>query len=218
MPDIKVLIVEDHALVAEGIQMPLQEEDGIQVVGRASDATEAVRLSAATMPEVVLMDFSLGEFSGAVAAREILDILPETRIVFLSANGGDEAMMAAVEAGGRGYLLKTEAASRVADAIHRAADGEMLIPAEVLAGLLSRQRKRQADDAERARLAQSLTPREHEILRLVARGLDNQSIADETHISVTTVRGHVQRLLEKLDSHSKLEAVARAADYGLIDR
>ncbi|HEY8741358.1 MAG TPA: response regulator transcription factor [Candidatus Dormibacteraeota bacterium] len=218
MPDIKVLIVEDHALVAEGIQMLLQEEDGIQVVGRASDATEAVRLSAATMPEVVLMDFSLGEFSGAVAAREILDILPETRIVFLSANGGDEAMMAAVEAGGRGYLLKTEAASRVADAIHRAADGEMLIPAEVLAGLLSRQRKRQADDAERARLAQSLTPREHEILRLVARGLDNQSIADETHISVTTVRGHVQRLLEKLDSHSKLEAVARAADYGLIDR
>ena len=218
MPDIKVLIVEDHALVAEGIQMLLQEEDGIQVVGRASDATEAVRLSAATMPEVVLMDFSLGEFSGAVAAREILDILPETRIVFLSANGGDEAMMAAVEAGGRGYLLKTEAASRVADAIHRAADGEMLIPAEVLAGLLSRQRKRQADDAERARLAQSLTPREHEILLLVARGLDNQSIADETHISVTTVRGHVQRLLEKLDSHSKLEAVARAADYGLIDR
>jgi NarL family two-component system response regulator LiaR len=218
MPDIKVLIVEDHALVAEGIQMLLQEEDGIQVVGRASDATEAVRLSAATMPEVVLMDFSLGEFSGAVAAREILDILPETRIVFLSANGGDEAMMAAVEAGGRGYLLKTEAASRVADAIHRAAAGEMLIPAEVLAGLLSRQRKRQADDAERARLAQSLTPREHEILRLVARGLDNQSIADETHISVTTVRGHVQRLLEKLDSHSKLEAVARAADYGLIDR
>ena len=218
MPDIKVLIVEDHALVAEGIQMLLQEEDGIQVVGRASDATEAVRLSAATMPEVVLMDFSLGEFSGAVAAREILDILPETRIVFLSANGGDEAMMAAVEAGGRGYLLKTEAASRVADAIRRAAAGEMLIPAEVLAGLLSRQRKRQADDAERARLAQSLTPREHEILRLVARGLDNQSIADETHISVTTVRGHVQRLLEKLDSHSKLEAVARAADYGLIDR
>lgn len=218
MADIKVLIVEDHELVAEGLQMLIEEDQGIQVVGRARTAVEAVEMAESAAPHVVLMDFQLDGVSGAVATRNILSILPQTRVVFLSANGNDEAMMEAIEAGGRGYLLKTEAASRVVDAIHRAAAGEMLVPAEVLAGLLSRQRQRQAAEAERSRLAGSLTPREHDILRLVARGMDNQAIADESHISVTTVRGHVQRILEKLGAHSKLEAVARAADAGLIGR
>ncbi|MHB8510278.1 MAG: response regulator [Candidatus Dormibacteria bacterium] len=218
MAEIKVLIVEDHALVAQGIEMLLAEDDAIRVVGRASNSREALELTAARCPDVVLMDFSLGDDSGADVARDILAILPSARVLFLSANGGDEAMMAAIEAGGRGYLLKTEAASGVIAAILRVAAGEILIPADVLAGLLGRQRRRQSDAIERARLAESLTPRENEILRLVARGMDNHTIAEHTHISVTTVRGHVQRLLEKLGAHSKLEAVARASDHGLIER
>jgi DNA-binding NarL/FixJ family response regulator len=198
--------------------MLLDEEDGIEVVGRAGNAAEALEIAAATDPRVVLLDFSLGEESGADVARDVLAAHPDASVVFLSADGSDEAMMAAIEAGSSGYLLKTEAASKLVDAVRRAAAGEMLVAPEVLASLLSRHRKRQADAAERLRLAQSLTPREHEILRMVARGLDSQSIADQTHISITTVRGHVQRLLEKLGAHSKLEAVIRAADHGLIDR
>jgi DNA-binding NarL/FixJ family response regulator len=140
----------------------------------------------------------------------------DVAIVFLSADSSEDALIAAIEAGACGYLVKSGAAAQVADAVRRAAEGEMLIPAATLAGLLARQRQRQREQAQVETLAGQLTRREKEILKLMAQGLDNRAIAEKLFISFTTVRGHVQNILEKLDAHSKLEAVARANQHGLI--
>ena len=118
--------------------------------------------------------------------------------------------------GASGFLVKSGAAAQVADAVRRAAEGEMLIPAATLAGLLARQRQRQREQAQSKHITDQLTPREREILKLMALGLDNRAIAEKLFISFTTVRGHVQNILEKLDAHSKLEAVARASAHGLL--
>ena len=211
-----VLIVEDHQVLAEGLELALERHDDLDVVGWAPTVEQALALAREHRPAVVLMDFHLPDGTGAEAAGKLRKELGEVAIVFLSADSSEDALIAAIESGASGYLVKSGAAAQVADAVRRAAEGEMLIPAATLAGLLARQRQRQREEAAFQRLAGQLTPREREILRLMAQGLDNRAIADKLFISFTTVRGHVQNILEKLDAHSKLEAVARANQLGLI--
>jgi DNA-binding NarL/FixJ family response regulator len=215
---IRVLIVEDHRLVAEGLQAVLGAYRDIQLVGVAGSVAEAVRIDADSPPDVILMDFRLPDGTGADAAARIRRQHRSVAIVFLSTDDSEEALVAAVRAGACGYLSKSHAAAEVAAAVRRAAEGEMLIPAARLATLLARAQDRAQDEAERRRLLSELTPREKEILGLMAGGLDNRAIASRLSISFTTVRGHVQNILEKLDTHSKLEAVARAAQYALLTR
>ena len=213
---IGVLIVEDHQVLAEGLELALERHDDLEVVGWAGTVADALVLARERRPQVVLMDFHLPDGTGADAAGRIRQELGQAAIVFLSADTSEDALMAAIESGACGYLVKSGAAAQVADAVRRAAEGEMLIPAATLAGLLGRQRQRQREEAQLHRLAGQLTPREKEILQLMAQGLDNRAIAEKLFISFTTVRGHVQNILEKLEAHSKLEAVARANQYGLI--
>jgi DNA-binding NarL/FixJ family response regulator len=215
---IRVLIVEDHRLVAEGLQAVLSAYRDIQLVGVAGSVAEAVRIDADSPPDVILMDFRLPDGTGADAAVRIRKQHRSVAVVFLSTDDSEEALVAAVRAGGCGYLSKSHAAAEVAAAVRRAAEGEMLIPAARLASLLARAQDRAQDEAERRRLLGELTPREKEILGLMAGGMDNRAIASRLSISFTTVRGHVQNILEKLDAHSKLEAVARAAQYALLTR
>jgi DNA-binding NarL/FixJ family response regulator len=132
-------------------------------------------------------------------------------VVFLSAVRTAATLMAAVEAGARGYLLKSRAAEEVVDAVRRAASGEMLIPATVIAELLSRK-------GEQTVLLGSLTDRERDILRLMAEGMDNRGVASRLGIRYGTVRSHVRSLIAKLGAHSRMEAVVRAEDLGLIER
>lgn len=214
---IAVLIVEDHTLVAEGLAALLEASGDIKVVGRAPSVVDAVRMVVAVNPDVVLMDSHLPDGSGADAAARIRSHRPRLPILFLSADGSDSAMIAAVRAGACGYLPKSQAAADVVTAVRRAADGEMLIPAAQLATLLARSHEMARDEAERRRLLDALTRREKDVLLLMAEGLDNRAIAAELAIGFTTVRGHVQNILEKLDAHSKLEALAHAARYGLLD-
>src|SRR6202140_1214634 len=143
--------------------------------------------------------------------------LPAVPIIFLSADEREAAMIAAVRAGAFAYLPKSRATADVVEAVRRAAEGEMLIPAAQLARLLARAHEMSRDEADRRRLVESLTRREMEVLALMADGLDNRAVARELGIGFTTVRGHVQNILEKLDAHSKLEALACAARYGLLD-
>lgn len=217
-PPIRVLIVEDHRLVAEGLQAVLGGYSDIQVVGVAGSVADAVRADRQLAPDVILMDFRLPDGSGADATIQIRRQHRTVPVVFLSTDESEDTLVAAVRAGGCGYLSKSRAAAEVAAAVRRAADGEMLIPASRLAGLLARAQDRAHDEAERTRLLGELTPRETEILGLMADGLDNRAIASRLSISFTTVRGHVQNILEKLDAHSKLEAVARAAKYELLSK
>lgn len=213
----RVLIVEDHLILAEGLALALGRCDDLLVVGLAGSVAEAVALADQEVPHVVLMDYHLPDGTGAQAALAIRRRLPEAAIVMLTADASDEVLMAAVEAGACGFLLKSNAAAQVIEAVRRAADGEMLIPAATLARLIGRQREQARRQAERSRLLEKLTPRELEVLALMARGLDNRAIAHRLVLSYATVRGHVQNILSKLDAHSKLEAVARAVEYGLLD-
>lgn len=214
---ITVLLVDDHVLVAEGLAAMLSAAGDLRVVGTAANGSDAIKVAAEQRPDVIVMDAHLHGESGAEVAMRLRELQPQLPIVFLSADESEAVMIAAVRAGACAYLPKSRAAMDVADAVRRAADGEMMIPAAQLARLLARAHEMARDESERQRLLESLTPREREVLALMAEGFDNRAIAAELGIGFTTVRGHVQNILEKLDAHSKLEALACAARYGLLE-
>lgn len=212
---IRVLIVEDHRVVAEGLRMVLGQHADLVVTAVTRTIEEAALAAAASPPDVALIDYHLPDGTGATAALRIRALAPDAALLVLTADTSDEAMLACIEAGVVGYVVKSEEAAHIASAIRRAAAGEMLIPGSTLAGLLARQsRPGRATDAP---TLERLTPREREVLRLMAAGVDNRAIASRLGITLSTARVHVQNVLEKLDAHSKLEAVLRANRQGLID-
>jgi DNA-binding NarL/FixJ family response regulator len=215
---VSVLIVEDHLVLAEALQLVLERHEGLHVVGWAGTVADAVRMAQADPPDVILMDYYLPDGTGGQAAAAIRQRQPGVAVVMLTADTSEDVLLMAVEAGAVGLILKSQAATQVVEAVFHAAEGEMLIPAATLAGLIGRQRERARQDAERASLLATLTQRERETLDLMAQGLDNRAIAERLVVSLNTVRGYVQSVLEKLNVHSKLEAVARASEYGLLDR
>ena len=209
-----VLIVEDHQVVADGLAMLLEDDPHIRVVGAVATGSDAVEMAALHQPDVILMDFRLPDQTGAEAAGAIKAERAETAILFLSADDNEDAVLAAVKAGACGYLVKTEAAPKLLDAIHRAAAGEMLIPAWQLAKLLARKDPMDGDNLP----GSELTSRQKEVLELMAEGLGTKAIAERLQLQPSTAAWHVQSVLEKLDAHSKLEAVARATQRGIIER
>ena len=217
MPEpIRVLVVEDHLMVAQGMQMLLEREPDIRVLGVVPSVEQAVKASASERPDVVLMDFRLPDGTGAQAGERIRQQRPRPKLVFVSGDESEEALLSAVQAGAAVFLPKSKAAHEVVDAVRRAAVGEMLIPAGRLAELLGRVRQQAREEADRARLRAEFTPREREVLMLMASGLDNKTIGKELGLRSTTVRSYVQDILEKLDVHSKLEAVVTAARHDLL--
>jgi DNA-binding NarL/FixJ family response regulator len=214
---IRVLIVDDHASFAESLRDVLGRRPGIEVVGIAVNATDGVRVAVEREPQVVLMDQRLPDRSGAQAAREILERRPATAVVMLTGGGSEDEMLEAVEAGVCGYLIKTARVAEVALAIERAAAGEMLIPPTQLRDLLRRAHDRARSGADRARMITSLTAREREVLRCMASAKDTAAIAAELGVSRHTARGHVQTVIEKLGAHSRLEAVLRGQELGLLE-
>jgi DNA-binding NarL/FixJ family response regulator len=215
---IRVLVVDDHRVVARALELMLGREADFEVVGAAGTVEDAVRRALEERPDVVLCDFHLPDGTGADVARRVLGELPETKVVILSADSGDEAMLAAVDVGVVGYIDKTLDVPEIAQNVRQAAEGEVLIPRDTLMRLLARQRRIQAEKAERERVAQMLTERELEVLELMAAGNDSKDIARRLQIRLATARWYVQQVIEKLESHSRLEAVARAATLGLVDR
>lgn len=209
----RVLIVEDHQVVAEGLAALLNEHPELRVVAIAGGVGEVEHLADVERVDVVLCDYWLPDGTGPEAVAALRAHLPEVAVVFLSADSSDEVVLAALEAGAAGYLVKSAGGADVADAVRRAIDGEILVPARQLAKLLARRRERSHRSQEHARRLDSLTPRERQILSLMTSGMDNRDIARELNISYTTVRSHVRHLLSKMGARSKLEAVVRAADW-----
>jgi DNA-binding NarL/FixJ family response regulator len=207
---IRVLVVEDHPIVAEGLVALLRQHPRLTVTGRVETVADTVRAAEREAFDVAIIDFRLPDGTGAEAAAGIREHRPRVAVVFLSADDSDQAVVAAVEAGASGYLVKTADAAEIVDAVRRAAEGEMLIPAPKLAALLSRRRGMLREQDRRTRLLASLTPREQEILVLMTQGLDNREIADRLHVAYPTVRSHVRRVLRKFDARSRLEAVVKA--------
>jgi two-component system, NarL family, response regulator DevR len=207
----RVLLVEDHPVVAEGLVALLEGHPQLEVLASVQSVADAVRIAASQPVDVAIVDFRLPDGTGADAAIGIREHRPEAAVIFLSADDSDQAILAAVEAGASGYLVKSASGPRIVDAVRRAAEGEMLIPAPKLAALLGRRRELAGQDGDRARQLASLTPREYEILQLLTQGMDNREIADRLNVAYPTVRSHVRKVLEKLGARSRLEAVVKAA-------
>ncbi len=215
---IRVLIVEDHQLLAEGLALALGRHADLQVVGAAGTVAEGTRLALETRPDVILLDYHLPDGRGTQVASVIRQQLPRTAIVVVTGETGEAALLDAVVAGACGFLLKAQTTTEVVTAVRRAAEGEMLIPAATLAALVGQQREQAQQESERAAWRGRLTPREQAVLRLMAQGLDTRAIAARLVVSPTTVRTYSQNVLEKLGAHSRLEAVARASHYGLLEQ
>jgi two-component system response regulator DevR len=211
---IRVLIVEDHPVVAEGLSALLEDFPDLTVAASVSSVANTASVIDHVAADVAVIDFHLPDGTGAEAADRIRAGSPATAIVFLSADGSDEVLLAAIEAGASGYLLKSATGKEIIDAIRSAAVGETLIPAATITGALARERGSAREHTRHAALLDSLTPREHEILRLMIRGADNRTVAQRLGISYATVRTHVRSILLKLGARSQLEAVARATQWG----
>jgi DNA-binding NarL/FixJ family response regulator len=214
---IRVLIVDDHLAVAESLQALLSREVDLEIGVVATNGTSAMRIAAEHPPQVVLMDQNLSGESGVVVASTILAAHPSAAVVMLTGGMTQDELVAAVEAGVSGYLLKTTGAAEIVRAIRRAAAGEILLPPDELASLLRLGRERSRARDERQRTMPQLTRREREVLALMAAASDVEHIAEELKITVNTARGYIQNILEKVGAHSRLEAVVRATQLGLLD-
>ncbi len=213
-----VLIVEDHQVLADGLELMLGREEDIAVLGVATTAAEAVVLAVQHRPGVVLLDYHLPDAKGAEAARRILESVPNTNVVMLTAETGDDALVECIAAGASGYLPKVLASAQIVDAVRRAASGEAVLPAGMLARAVEHTKRTSGKRARAAELAEQITPRERDVLALLGKGLDNRAISERLGIGYSTVRTHVQGLIEKLGARSRLEAVAKASEAGLLER
>ena len=214
------MIVDDHALFRRGLEMVLEEEPDIELVGQASDGAEAVEKAAESLPDVVLMDIRMPRSSGIEACRAMKEAAPSAKIVILTISDEEEDLFEAIRAGASGYLLKDIPLDEVADAVRAVHGGQSLINPSMAGKLLTEfATLAKRDDEERAQEvpAPRLTEREMQVLKLVARGMNNRDIAKELFISENTVKNHVRNILEKLQIHSRMEAVMVAVREKLIE-
>jgi len=213
----RVLVVQDHPLLASAIAMILESQEDLTVCAVASRGDEAAILAASEQPSVVLMDFRLPDLSGPAAAANIKSVAPATAIVFHSADETETSLLDAIDAGATAYLTKTATAEQIIEAVRKASAGEVLIPVSLFAKAVARQRKVVTDKGARQRLLAQFTPRELDVLGLLAEGHDTITLASQLGIAPHTVEWHVRHLIEKLGVHSKLQAVVAAARVGLIE-
>jgi DNA-binding NarL/FixJ family response regulator len=217
---IRTLIVDDHALFRRGLEIVLITEPDIEVVGEAGDGAEAVQRAGESLPDVVLMDIKMPRSSGIEACRSIKDVAPSARIIILTMSDEEEDLFDAIKAGASGYLLKDIPLDQVAEAVRSVHGGQSLISPSMAGKLLTEfasLAKRETEEPPREVPAPKLTDREMQVLKLVARGMNNRDIAKELFISDNTVKNHVRNILEKLQIHSRMEAVMVAVREKLIE-
>ena len=214
---ITVLVADDHPMWRDAVVRDLSE-GGFSVVATAGTGAEAVRRAAATHPRVVVLDLQMPELDGVEATRQIVAADPTVRVLVLSASGEHSDVLEAVKAGATGYLVKSASAADLLDAVRRTADGDAVFTPG-LAGLVLGEFRRMssAPVAGADEEPPVLTPRETEVLRLVAKGLSYKEIAERLFISHRTVQNHVQNTLNKLQLHNRVQLVRYAIEKGLDD-
>ncbi len=212
--EIRVIVVDDHAIVRKGISALLATEPGIQVVGEASNGAEALDQASSLLPDVMLMDLVMPQMDGIEAIRQIKTRQPDIRILVLTSFAADDKVLPAIKAGALGYLLKDSSPEDLVSAIRQVYRGESwlhpTIARKVLQELTRPVEHKPAPDS-----SQSLTEREAEVLRLIAQGLSNREIADRLVLSEATVRTHVSNILNKLHLASRTQAALYALREGL---
>lgn len=208
----RVVLVDDHRLVREGLRRTL-EDAGLEVVGEARDGAEALELAAALTPDVVLMDVSMPVLDGLTATRRLRSRVPSARVVVLTMHADRELLERARAAGAVGYLVKDASGHEVVEAVERAAQGQQVVSASVTRA----DTDGPAGPPVHAVAPPDLTPREVEILQLLADGCSPQEVAGRLFISPKTVRNHLSKVYDKLDVNSRSQAIVEALRHGLID-
>jgi DNA-binding NarL/FixJ family response regulator len=214
-PRIRVLIVDDDDLMRAGLRGVLSSDDGIEVVGEAGDGREAAYRTRLLRPDVVLMDVRMPDLDGISATRELLVTFPEVKVVILTTFEQDDYIFGALSAGASGFLLKRTRPEELIAAIHTIAAGDSLLSPSVTSRVVERMAGQRPPDAARDPRLDELTPRETEVLELVARGLSNSEIAATLVIEESTVKTHLKRVLAKLGVRGRVQAVIFAYESGL---
>jgi len=209
---IRVAIVDDQAMVRAGFRMIVQSQPDMQVAGEAADGQEAIDLVHKERPDVVLMDIRMPRLDGIAATRQVTST---TRVVILTTFELDEYVFDALAAGASAFLLKAAPPEDLIKAIRVVAQGDALLAPSVTRRLIEEFAKRPEPAPRKSKELETLTEREHEVLREVARGLTNAEIAQRLHVSETTVKTHVAHLLDKLDLRDRVQAVILAYEAGL---
>lgn len=209
---IRIVVADDHPIVRAGIVGLLESEPGIEVAGEAADGAEAVAVALAERPDLVLMDLRMPELDGASATARIVAASPATRVLVLTTYETDDHILAAIEAGASGYLLKAAPQAEILAGIRAVAAGETVLAPSIAAKLVSRVRA----GASPAPAPPGLSPRELEVLRLVAAGRSNPEIARALFIGEATVKTHLLHVFEKLDVSDRTRAVTRAMELGVL--
>ncbi len=211
---IRVLVVDDHTLVREGIRRGLSGENDIEVVGEAGNGEEAVSAVDEFGPDVVLMDVSMPVCDGVEATRRLHRSHPELPVVMLTMHGDAPTLTHAIRAGASGYLLKDARIHEVADAIRAASRGETALTPDLATSMLTEFRRLAGGESKPA--GPSLTQREEEVLQLVADGLSTTEVGERLYISTKTVKNHLANIYEKLDASDRTQAVVQAVKLGII--
>lgn len=218
METLKVLVVDDHALFRRGIIDVLSEQENLKVVGQAIDGLEAIQKAAETLPDVILMDLNMPHCSGLEATQAIRTRLPRVNILVLTVSDRESDLFAAMKFGARGYILKNTDPEELVRAIFHIARGGVIISPLMATKLLSEFQEQdfQIADTAAAEVDAVLSPREIEVLKLVARGDTNRDIADSLFISENTVKTHLSNIMEKLHLVNRSQAAAYAVKRGLV--
>ena len=211
---LRVLLVDDHAMVRSGFAMVLSVEEDVEVVGQAADGLQAIELARTTRPDVVLMDVQMPRMDGIEATRQLVaeDL---GHVVILTTFDRDDYLFDALDAGASGFLLKNAGPEQLLEAVRAAGHGHALLAPEVTRRVIGRRAGEQAVRARPVEL-EHLTAREHEVLVMLGRGLSNAEIADELVLGEATVKTHVSNVLTKLHLRDRVQAVIYAYEAGLI--
>ena len=209
----KILLCDDQAVIRDGLEMLLNLEKDFQVVGAAQDGAEAVELAAKKQPDLVLMDLKMPIMNGIEATRQIRAKFPNIKILVLTTYDDDEWVFDAIRAGASGYLLKDTPRQKIVEAIRGTVEGKSFVDPAVAGKLLNQVASKQTQPT--SILTEKLTERELDVLRLIAKGINNSEIATQLHLSEGTVRNHVSAILEKLGVSDRTQAAVIAIQHGL---
>lgn len=208
---IRVALADDHPVVREGLAALLSSLDGVRVVGQVADGRAAVQVAVTERPDVLVMDIQMPELDGVAATREIARVAPDVAVLVLTMYDGDEAVFAAMRAGARGYVVKGAEQEEIARAIRAVAAGEAIFGPAVASRILGYF----SNPGGPAEPFPELTPREREVLDLIAAGMPNSAIAARLHLSGKTVGNHISSIFAKLHIADRSQAIVRARDAGL---
>lgn len=216
MKPISVLIIDDHTLFRSGIRLLLQRQDGFEVVGEAGDGLEGVKLAKRLEPDVVLLDLHMPGVGGLEALQLLQEELPQVQVVMLTVSEDAQDLLEALRIGARGYLLKNIETDFLLDAIRRAAAGESVMSPQMANRLADAVRAPQSNT--KTSPAAKLSPREAEIIVMLAAGASNKEIARRLELAESTVKIHVQGILRKLNLSSRVQAAVYAVEHGLMEK